>query len=516
MINLKYFDTIRMLLRSGKTGDEYIQKTQPVKIVLSKCQLEEIPDLQYHVRIAGYTELNENAYQRVKIINSNQFLVNYENGMVYFNSSEEGKTVTAEYKGRGLIQYPAERIYVNNTDFNLASQFPYVIDNLQKYLNFLVERTKELTEFVATKEHELTDFVNKKVALLNEFVGSKVLYLTDFVDKKVIQIKDIVSEYEDYVEDKRVEFTDYVDDYIDVANDKIDEMDVHIIASDAQTDDCREQTRQCKIETDRAIIATNDCIITTDDSIELYNQVSDLHDDMSSTLECAEYELVELKKATLATRLIMQSPVSTLAEVSLVYLNPEIGWAVQTEDTGNIYRWNGVHWMYAYNLQSTISPATDTMNGIMTKEQFNKLVNIEEKSQVNYIGEKAKEVLPTYFKIKTVVFILAEDIRIGSQGVYVQMPFNGTIADIRGFCKTTGADNTVLKIEKASESDFLADTWTSMFKINENLIIPTNSRVSLSYSLLNTIINRNDYLRINIVDVGIGIRDITIQVNINI
>lgn len=81
-----------------------------IEIVRNLIILTEIPDELYRVRIPGYTEIHKGHPKE------NEFKVNYRIGLVEFNESQNGKSVQVEYKGRGIIMYPASRIYYEDGD----------------------------------------------------------------------------------------------------------------------------------------------------------------------------------------------------------------------------------------------------------------------------------------------------------------------------------------------------------------------------------------------------------------
>ena len=116
----QYNDPLLITWRKGTTDDPYVDKSDTLKIINQQVYLSEIPSSFDHVTISGYTEV----YNNTEILSSN-FKVNYSNGNITFNSSEEGKSITATYKGRGQIQYPAERIYFHGEN-------PDIVDNLQE------------------------------------------------------------------------------------------------------------------------------------------------------------------------------------------------------------------------------------------------------------------------------------------------------------------------------------------------------------------------------------------------
>ncbi|OOV53069.1 hypothetical protein B1A67_00635 [Clostridium botulinum D/C] len=219
LIRLKYFDTIRHLLRSGKASDPYVLKVTQEKIINNKLNLDEIPDPLYHVRIEDYVEIDENTYYKTREIKSNQFYVEYDNGVLYFNPTEEGKTVKIEYKGRGVLQFPAERIWVHNPN-------PWVIDNLQ----------------------ELIDFIFEKERLLNE----KFSKFTQLVKDKTKEINDKVDNFTELLKKKTDEYEHYIDEWIKLANTKIKTITECIIRCNEQTKKCEETTQESKDWTEKA------------------------------------------------------------------------------------------------------------------------------------------------------------------------------------------------------------------------------------------------------------------------
>lgn len=95
------------------------------KIVDNKVTLTQIPDNFYRVQINGFTEINI----KEEIDSATKFKVNYLNGIITFDSSLDGQTITiTKYYGRGIIYYPASRIYSETNGNN-------VVETLQDIIN---------------------------------------------------------------------------------------------------------------------------------------------------------------------------------------------------------------------------------------------------------------------------------------------------------------------------------------------------------------------------------------------
>lgn len=116
------YDPLRFQYRSGVSPDDFVSKSQTLKIINNRILLDEIPDNYNHVTITGYIEKTS---LPISALTSTQFYVDYYNSYVYFNASEEGKSVFVSYKGKGIAQISADRVYV------ISESEPDAILNLQ-------------------------------------------------------------------------------------------------------------------------------------------------------------------------------------------------------------------------------------------------------------------------------------------------------------------------------------------------------------------------------------------------
>lgn len=133
----QYNDSIRIIWRNNTQDDPYVDKTESLKIINNRIVLSEIPTEFQRVLINGYTEIDQRKPSAKKIPDEKSFIVNYSNGIIDFHSSQEGKTVVAVYKGRGMIQYPASRIWAHYPK-------PDVVLNLQEIIEMSRQRVEEI------------------------------------------------------------------------------------------------------------------------------------------------------------------------------------------------------------------------------------------------------------------------------------------------------------------------------------------------------------------------------------
>lgn len=485
----QYNEPIKIIWRAGTEDDPYIPKSETQKIVNNKISLFEIPDKFNKVNIEGYTELIIEPNSPRKIPNSNEFVVNYNNGIVTFNPTEEGQTVFVEYYARGYIQYPAQRIYVHSPN-------PYAVENLQELIDYLYNSKIEL-------ENAYVEFIQSSKDKLEMFV--------DYCDDNAQKLEDKYVEYVQLTEDKYNEF-------VDLADVKIDEITSAIVS-------CYNTIEESIIQTEKAKLATDECIIVTDNAQNAIDEMLILKDDcIQIKVACEEAtqnaisETQKMYADRLNTRKIYKNPVDHIAEINLVYPEPEIGWTVMTKDNGNVYRYDGTGWRYIENLTGATPLADETMNGLMSKEFFIKLRDTEEGAQVNYIGEDAKEVLPQYFKQKTLVFVLNEEkFNLGVHDVILQFPYDGFIDSVKIFAKQGGLDFTSFKIETLESKYYTEDIqpWNNIFG-NQAVKFYYSENIAEIPDITYKTVYKDDYFRVNFLDVADGIKNITILININI
>jgi len=141
-------DRIYVIWRQGTIQDPYVDISEPVAIINGIATLSEIPDHVTRVTVNGYFETESTTPK------SNEFCVNYQNGIVQFNTSENNKTPVFEYKGRGVIKYPASRIIVQDPNNNT------VYLSLQDIINNhadVIETEQTLSEIKAEADEAIAN-----------------------------------------------------------------------------------------------------------------------------------------------------------------------------------------------------------------------------------------------------------------------------------------------------------------------------------------------------------------------
>lgn len=148
---LEYIDSNIGIYRSGKDGDEYKPRQDSLPVINNIVTLLEIPSFNDRVRVAGFTEINQEKYRKISSIAENEFLVDYATGIVMFNPIHEGKTFVFSYLGKGLILLSAKRVYV------MVQNNPDAVITLQDYIDEIRKQNIENQSLVIQVQNMITE-----------------------------------------------------------------------------------------------------------------------------------------------------------------------------------------------------------------------------------------------------------------------------------------------------------------------------------------------------------------------
>ena len=90
---------------------------------------------------------------------------------------------------------------------------------------------------------------------------------------------------------------------------------------------------------------------------------------------------IDNKFSSFETNIDWKEAVETFDNIETTYPTPEDGWTVNTKDTDYTYRYNGTDWVCIS--ANAIPKATESIDGLMTKESFIKLETIENGAEIN-------------------------------------------------------------------------------------------------------------------------------------
>lgn len=214
------------------------------------------------------------------------------------------------------------------------------------------------------------------------------------------------------------------------------------------------------------------------DVVKILQEIIDTAND---TLKQSQDELIVVNDASNSTKKIWETPLVDFATIQSTYQNPPIGTTVQALDTGNTYRYNGASWDFIESVNTTTYSASRT---------------------------------------RPVVFVIPDIVKQGVYNVEIRFPFSGTITDVYATCGTVGTTPTTIGIENCSASSYETDSpqWRDIF--STDLTIDANKKSNLNstipFVLSNTNVSINDHFRINVISAGTGLKDLTIEMMVQV
>ncbi|ALS22324.1 hypothetical protein [Paenibacillus naphthalenovorans] len=253
----------------------------------------------------------------------------------------------------------------------------------------------------------------------------------------------------------------------------IDEIYQSISKNQKLIDDLQVVTQNAINATNNANTATDGANVARDEAIDAKN---------------------EALFAASSTIMIYKEPVDTYDDLDIVYSNPENGWRVTVNDTGDVYRYDGFSdsWVFLGNSIGSLPIASDISTGLLDKEDYKQ------------------------FTVRSIVFAMPKILSDGIQNYIVQFPFEGQIIKAYAFCVGEGTVAPLeLAIEKISSNEFdNSGAWQSIF--NQNIFINPNQTKGTTPVLKTNNVNKNDYFRVNVLQLDNNIRGVTVQLDIKI
>lgn len=125
-----------------------------------------------------------------------------------------------------------------------------------------------------------------------------------------------------------------------------------------------------------------------------------------------------------------------------------------------------------------------------------------------------------HLKHRVIVFVIPDTPVSGIQHNEIRFPFDGKIVDVSASCSTTGQTDTFIRVEKIS-LEYLDDESTSSTGWEEVVtdVVINYGRKTNSInpvSILSNEVTKNDYFRIVLDTVGFDIKNLTVEVVIEV
>lgn len=121
---------------------------------------------------------------------------------------------------------------------------------------------------------------------------------------------------------------------------------------------------------------------------------------------------------------------------------------------------------------------------------------------------------------KVIVFAMPGSMAAGIQPLEIRFPFSGSILEMYASCRMPGTEQTVIHVEKISQDDYDGTSATPIgwVFVGEMVLEADDKSVHTPPTPVMgvTEVDKNDHFRIVVAEAGVGIRDLTVEITIEI
>ncbi|MED3510939.1 hypothetical protein [Bacillus velezensis] len=150
-----YNDPTLSQKRKGSIDDPYLSYSETLTVYNGRVLLTEVPNREYRVEVSGdskeWREIEDGELE------DNYFKVDHLMGVVFFNGSNEGKSLTFTYQGEGASFFPASRIWIKRQGNMVIETLQGLIDDAEDAIIRINERIAEC-ERVTKRCVEITNW----------------------------------------------------------------------------------------------------------------------------------------------------------------------------------------------------------------------------------------------------------------------------------------------------------------------------------------------------------------------
>ncbi|WP_025907730.1 hypothetical protein [Priestia flexa] len=196
---------IHIFKRNGDYENPFLDISEELLMTHNRIILKEVPNQFNRVLIrddAGGYYLEKDMPDNLQ---TNEFYVDYKQGVVTFNKSIIGKLLTFTYKGEGFIMLSADRIFVHNNE-------GLVIETLQELIDTCKNEVEEYRQFIEAQIQTL----NQKIILAQEAIDN-ANSSAENATQAATETRQATSNYQAIVDNTKKTFKQHVNTYSEIA-----------------------------------------------------------------------------------------------------------------------------------------------------------------------------------------------------------------------------------------------------------------------------------------------------------
>lgn len=233
-----------------------------------------------------------------------------------------------------------------------------------------------------------------------------------------------------------------------------------------------------------------------DESLESIGNSEEATRDAIEATQKALQAVQEAKDFVDANIRVNMPMVHDYEELLATYPDAENGWTVFVHTEGIRYRYDGFseEWVAIDSVGGEFPLASETLDGMMSKEDYIKLKEFDDNSHV-----------------RVMTFVIPQELLLGVQHPHIIFPFEGEISTVNASVVRSGETETVVNIEKSTN---YAD-WDRVTS-SPVTILPHQNFDDKSYVLSENGVSKGDIFRLNIDKVSEDTTNLTLNIEVNI
>jgi len=363
----------------------YPLKTDIFTIINGKIQLAEKPDSFLRFPEVKNT-VDNSLYYEIKsgIPENNQFICDYTNSLLTFNSSQNGKTISAQYHSMGVAFIPVSKIYTVENNGSVTETLDQTLTN---NINTLNNSTEDAIDTINTTKDNA---VNTIITTKNDTISTVNVTSEDTID----EINNLLGTATNIINDgiSQINYDKntskyYIDSITGNAIQEINNVTTETLSTiDSKINDLVDDAQNAVNNAQTALGTANTAISNTNNAINNANTATTNANIQANTANTsatnANIAIQNINNAINNLNMIFQNPVSSFNDIATAYSNAQAGWVVQTLDDNKFYRYNGTIWVYFQQINSTI--LTDLQNKI---GNLSSLLTTDQSNIINAINE---------------------------------------------------------------------------------------------------------------------------------
>ena len=308
------------------------QKVSPIHLCI---QLSQIPDEVHRLEViqTGTSRFLNEVYD-IDLLNNNSYKVDYNDGIVWFNESNAGKTFEISYYGRGYKQISSKRIILEdgdmigvNTLHELVELNKVAVESVMNMNSEFDSKLEEITSYAQLTKMNMDTAYFEIYSDMETYVGDVIR----FKSQAIANMKTTIAEFEKLSANADTNMKQSINDFVAMVETNVEELErgKQLISENMTTvlnqfiADANEHINKLETEKNKA-------------QTSMLGQRRDVENAKTETVNAMQ-DLLNEFRATLQTRIdemqeIIDVALSKVHDLNLIFQGKQLQWNAEFND----------------------------------------------------------------------------------------------------------------------------------------------------------------------------------------